>query len=158
MVARSIPTFLGLVGLCVGFAIPARANDLSGEWRGKVRCKAYDGVRRSVPDRGAIVKIRQTGRRLAAQLEDAQGLRRYNGEMITQIGRSQRVEAILMECRSTAALSNYSEKVMLRGNIVFPRGMLAGESFFRNQWGEIGTCRWRLQRVDHRAPVVAPCS
>lgn len=154
-IAGSLMALLLLAGLR---ASPAAASDLTGEWRGKVRCKAYDGVRRSVPDRGAIVKIRQTGRRFVAQLEDAQGLRRYNGETISQIVRSQRVEAILMECRSTAALSNYSEKVMLRGNVLPTGGRLAGQSFFRNQWGEIGTCRWRLQRVDHRAPTVAPCS
>jgi len=141
----------------LAWAPPAVASDLTGEWRGKVRCRANDGSRRTIPNLGAVVNFHQVGRSFVAQVEDSQGMRRYNGEVVSQIGRNQRVEAILVECRSTAALSNYTEKALLRGTISKNTASLSGTSMFRNQWGEIGTCRWRLQRVSKRVPSVTPC-
>jgi len=148
----------GVVAFALGSAAEVVASDLGGEWVGKVRCKATDGVRRSVPDRGANVRISQLGRKLSVRVEDSQGLRHYNGELVRQIGREQRIEAVLIECRTATALSNYSEKVMLRGTVLPASAKLSGESFFRNQWGEIGTCRWRLQRLNSKVVNVAPCN
>lgn len=136
----------------------AAAADLTGEWRGKVRCKVNDGMRRSVPDHGATVRVSQVGRQFVAQLEDAQGVRRYNGEVVSQLGREHRFEAILIECRSTATLSNYSEKAFLRGTVQASGGRISGESLYRNQFGAIGSCRWRLQRSSAVRPNLAPCN
>jgi len=140
-------------------ALPAAAfgEDLSGVWQGSVRCKAFDGVRRSIPDRGATLTISQLGRFFAAQLEDSQGLRQYNGEVVRLTGRDQRVEAVMVECRSSAALNDYLEAVTLRGTLLDTGGWLTGESIFRSQLGELGTCKWRLSRTSSGLPAIPFC-
>jgi len=135
----------------------APVGDLSGTWKGKVRCKAFDGARRSVPDRGATLTISQNGRYFAARIEDSQGQRLYNGEAVSLTGREHRVEAVLIECRSSSALNDYSEVVTLRGTLNAPGGRLTGESIFRSQLGELGTCRWRLERTRTTNPNVSFC-
>lgn len=144
--------------LVVALVAPAAAaGDLSGVWSGSVRCKAFDGVRRSVPDRGATLTITQQGRFFAAQIEDAQGLRQYNGEVVSLTGRDRRVEAVMVECRTSAALNDYLETVTLRGTMYAAQGRLNGESIFRSQLGELGTCKWRLERSSAAVPAVPFC-
>lgn len=135
----------------------AFAEDLSGVWKGSIRCKAFDGVRRSIPDRGATLTISQLGRYFAAEVEDSQGLRQYNGEVVGLTGRDRRVEAVLIECRSSSALNDYSEAVTLRGTLFDERGRLTGESIFRSQLGELGTCKWRLERKSAELPAITFC-
>jgi hypothetical protein len=143
----------------VALPLPAAAagDDLSGVWQGSVRCKAFDGVRRSIPDRGATLTISQLGRFFAAQVEDSQGLRQYNGEVVALTGRDRRVEAVMVECRSSAALNDYLEAVTLRGTLLDERGRLTGESIFRSQLGELGTCKWRLERTSSKLPAIPFC-
>lgn len=154
---RRIRYSLLMTGMLVVVALPAAATDLTGVWSGSVHCRSFDGAHRSIPSRDATLRVAQVGRYFAAQVEHSRGVRSYNGEVVPRIGRTSRVEAVLIECRSTPELSNYSEVVNLRGTVVDERGRLSGESIFRNQMGDIGTCRWSLERSSRKAPTVSFC-
>ena len=155
--ASRVASIVCLVAATLGPSLPVWGLELSGVWKGKVRCKAFDGVRRAVPARGATLTVRQAGRHFTAQLEDSQGLRHYNGEVVRQAGRDRRIEAVMMECRSSSDLNDYSEAVNFRGTLFEKGGRLSGESIFRTQLGEIGTCRWRFDRSSASIPTLSFC-
>lgn len=152
-----IRTSLGVATIVVTLATAAAATDLTGVWTGSVHCRSFDGARRSIPSREATLRISQLGRYFAAQVEHSRGVRSYNGEVVPRIGRTSRVEAVLIECRSSPELNNYSEVVNLRGTVIDSRGRLSGESIFRNQVGDIGTCRWSLERSSSKQPSISFC-
>lgn len=147
--------------LCVlSGALSAEAQtsaDLRGKWIGTLRCRAFNGTRLKAPSASVTMNISQIGRYFAAQIEDSSGVRTYNGEVIRETGRATRFEAVLIECRSTANMNNYSETATIKGFAEELNGRLAGESIFRSVRGEIGTCRWTYERVSKKDPRVSFC-
>jgi hypothetical protein len=71
-------------------------------------------------------------------------------------GQPLRVRALLIECRSTPSLDNYSEVVQVLGS-ASSRLRLQGKSILRSQSGDIGTCRWTFQRTTSANPAVTGC-
>lgn len=103
------------------------------------------------------MSVSQLGRYFAVQVEDGNGVRTYNGEVIGETGRNGHLQAMLIECRSTSNMNNYSEVVNLKGLVLDPEGHLTGESLFRSMRGEIGKCRWRYERTSTKDPKIAFC-
>lgn len=157
----SVGMTLTALGLSLGMATSAgyaqTLSNLRGKWIGTLRCRSFNGTRATQPTAVTTMSISQLGRYFAAQIEDANGVRTYNGELIREAGRDGRVEALLIECRSSSHMNNYAEVVNLRGLAVDPDGKLRGESIFRNMRGEIGNCRWHYQRTTTKDPRIAFC-
>jgi hypothetical protein len=137
-------------------AAPAQGFPLTGEWAGNIVCQTFDGTARRVPSVGTTMKISQVGSQLTVQTEDGNGVKHYNGQSIEQTGQPLRVRALLIECRSTPSLDNYSEVVQLLGS-ASSRLRLQGKSILRSQSGDIGTCRWTFQRTTSANPAVTGC-
>lgn len=137
-------------------ARPARGFNLTGEWMGTVACKTFDGTQRRLPSLGTTMRITQSGTQFGVRTEDSSSVKQYNGQAIEDVGQPLRMRAVLIECRSTTDLDNYSEVVHLIGN-AGAKLSLRGKSILRNQSGDIGTCRWTFQRVSSTNPVVPGC-
>jgi hypothetical protein len=144
----------GLLAALVAW--PVYAFPLTGEWDGKVTCQTFDGTRRRIPSIGTTLKVTQAGAQLSVQTEDGSGTRHYNGQAIEDVGQPLRIRAVLIECRSTTSLDNYSEVVHLLGSAT-SKLRLQGRSILRNQNGDIGTCRWTFQRTSPTNPNVSAC-
>jgi hypothetical protein len=140
-----------LVHLCSG---AAAAFNMTGQWLGTIACRTFNGTQRNSPSIGSTMKITQTGAQVAVRIEDGSGVRTYNGEGIDNAGQPLRMRVVLIECRSSTSLNNYSEVVHLNGS---SGGRLRGTSILRSQLGDIGTCRWSFQRVSAINPTVAGC-
>ena len=81
----------------------------------------------------------------------------YNGQAISDVKQGARGRAVLIECRSTTELDGYTEIVRLEGVSNSIRGKLRGVSLVRNQFGEIGKCKWAYWRVSTANPMVTGC-
>jgi hypothetical protein len=149
-------------GWAFGFAVvvvqllAARAEgfNLTGEWVGTVTCQVFDGRQRSVPAVGSALKITQSGTILSVRIEDSSGVRHYNGEAIDDSAQPLRMRGVLIECRSSTSLNNYSEVVHLSGSGGY---RLRGKSILRNEIGDIDTCRWTFQRITAANPAISGC-
>jgi len=67
-----------------------------------------------------------------------------------------------MDCRSTTALSNYSEMVQLKFTLTTQRGRLTGASVSWDPAGTkggiaAGTCRWTYTLMSGNDPGVPGC-
>jgi hypothetical protein len=153
-VSRAVQ-FLGIavwvVHLC---GSTAGAFNMTGQWLGTIACRTFNGTQRNAPSIGTTMKITHAGQQVAVRIEDGSGVRTYNGQGIDNAGQPLRMRVVLIECRSSTNLNNYSEVVHLNGS---SGGRLRGTSILRSQLGDIGTCRWSFQRVSASNPIVAGC-
>ena len=139
-------------------ATPTWAVDLTGTWTGQQRCKFFDGVQtKKTFGLTNQVKITQTATRLAVETPGGIGTF-YNGEVLDDASKSSKGRAVFAECRSTTELDGYSELVHLKAAGSESSGRLRGESVFRSQRGEVGTCKWNLKRSSTDDPEVTGCT
>jgi len=146
-----------LLLLLIAAPAVAQTANLRGQWVGGLRCRSFNGTRSAPPKATATLSISQVGRYLAAEVQDSAGVRKYNGEVMRETGRASRFEAVLIECRSTSNMNNYSEVTNLKGFAVDDDGRLNGKSIFRSVRGEIGTCRWSFERISGKDPRIGFC-
>ena len=148
---------------CLAPWTPAYGFDLTGTWIGRESCRVYDGiVAKSFVEFGPSnpVRITQTGNSLAVVLDSATDGVAYHGEAIQHVAKPRNGRAIMTECRSDTALSDYSEVVHLEGAAGSDGGRLRGESILRTLFGEVGVCKWYLTRTSTNDPSVTsscPC-
>jgi len=140
--------------LCQLLVAPAEAFNLTGEWVGTIACKAFDGTQHRLPSVGAALKITQMGTLLKLRIEDSSGVRHYNGQAIDDTAQPLRMRSVLIECRSTTSLDNYSEVVHVAATSGF---RMKAKSILRSELGDITTCRWTFQRISTTNPMATGC-
>lgn len=142
------------VFLCAG-AVQAQGFDMTGTWSGTVTCRPFDGTTLFVPRSQTELKLFHQGSSLLARFVDGSKVKDFNGFAVAQVNAS-KVRAVLTECRSTTDLNGYAEFVHVTA-WNGARARLKARSIFRDQNGEIGTCRWKFSRIDEAVPAVSGC-
>jgi hypothetical protein len=147
-----------LAGLAILLAQTVSAIDVTGTWTGEQRCKFFDGVQTNKTfGLSNQVKISQHDNRIAVETPGGVGSF-YNGEVLDDATKPTKGRVVLAECRSAADLDGYNEMVYLAGTANEISGRLRGESVVRSQLGEVGTCKWKLNRTDSADPQVTGCT
>lgn len=147
------------IGFVAVLHLPALAFgiNLTGEWSGSANCKAFDGTLFRLPRTTSTLLVSHSTTTFAARLETDSGPTEYFGHTVQQSGLSTRLQGIMVECRTTPSLADRSEVVHLKAAESTSRARLKGSSIFRDQSGDIGTCRWTFERVNKTAPGLTPC-
>jgi hypothetical protein len=63
----------------------------------------------------------------------------------------------MVECHTAPSLLDHSEVVHLKASETASGARLKGSSIFRDQGGDIGTCRWSFARVNKNDPGLSEC-
>lgn len=156
--AVTLTRSLLFAGLSLLVAGVSPAIDVTGTWTGEQRCKFFDGVQSNKTfGLSNQVKISQVDSRIAVETPGGVGSF-YNGQVLNDATRSTKGRVVLAECRSAADLDGYNEMVYLAGTATDSSGRLRGESVFRSQLGEVGTCKWKLSRTNSADPQVTGCT
>lgn len=144
-------------GLALQLPTVAQGINLTGEWTGSASCKAFDGTVFRLPRTTSTLFISHSATTFVARLEADSGPTDYFGHSVQQSGLSTRLQGIMVECRTTPMLSDRSEVVHLKAAEGGGGARMKGSSIFRDQSGDIGTCRWVFERVRKTDPGLAPC-
>jgi hypothetical protein len=150
---------IAIAGFTMAFQMPlaALAINLTGEWVGSARCKAFDGTQFSLPRSTSTLLISHSTTSFSARLESGDGPTDYVGHTIQQTGQSSRLQGIMAECGTNPTFANRNEVVHLKGSEGATSARLKGSSIFRDPSGEIGTCRWNFKRETKTNPNLIGC-
>jgi hypothetical protein len=135
----------------------AFAINLTGEWTGSISCTAFDGTSFRIPRSTSSLFISHSASAFAAHLEGGEGPTDYSGQAVQQSGVSARLQGIMVECHTTPSLTDRSEVVHLKATESSSAARLKGSSIFRDQGGDIGTCRWSFKRANKNDPGLSDC-
>jgi len=135
----------------------AVAINLTGEWTGSISCAAFDGTLFRIPRSTSSLFISHSASSFAAHLEGGEGPTDYSGQAVQQSGISSRLQGIMLECHTTPSLNDHSEAVHLKASETTSGARLKGSSIFRDQGGDIGTCRWSFKRANKNDPGLSDC-
>lgn len=147
---------LGLAAI-VQVPAPTFAINLTGEWTGSASCKAFDGTQFRIPRSTTSLFISHSAGTFTAHLAGGEGPTDYSGQAVQQSGVSGRLQAIMVECHTAPTLVDHSEVVHLKGSESGTSARLKGSSIFRDQGGDIGTCRWSFKRANKNDPALNGC-
>lgn len=150
---------IAVLGFAMAFQLPiaALAINLTGEWVGSARCKAFDGTQFSLPRSTSTLLISHSTTSFTARIESGDGPTDYVGHTVQQTGQSSRLQAIMVECGTNPTFANRNEVVHLKGSEGATSSRLKGSSIFRAPSGEIGTCRWNFKRETKTNPNLIGC-
>lgn len=136
---------------------PVCGINLTGEWTGAANCKAFDGTSFRIPRSTSSLYITHSAGSFTAHLEGGEGPTDYSGQAVQQSGVANRLQGIMLECHTSPALVDHSEVVHFKATESNSGARMKGASIFRDQGGDIGTCRWSFKRVNKNDPGLNGC-
>lgn len=165
MIIRRVLVALSLGALAaVGSALPSRAFDLTGTWKGRWVCQGFDGSGFWSSENRSALRITQTGDTLTACIDETYA---YNGGAIPDVKRpdTKGEVALVQKGTDTTPLVGPDSEI-LRARV--KTSAHTGSARFRgvsvSEYGPdpkhgsaVLTCRYRYKRIDTANPNAGVC-